>query len=143
MKTLSLTLLVAMLSTATFADNLQSNGTTQGALNGNTQSDGGNVSIITSNQNQAQFNAGLTQGAGVNAQTNYAAQNAANLNTQIGGFNTSVLENAQRSGQANIAATLPAPAPTIRPAVQPVAPAAPSHHAAATTGSISAHTAAE
>jgi hypothetical protein len=135
MKTLSLTLLVAtLLSTAAFADNIQSNGTTQGALNGSTQSGGGNVSVITSNQSQAQFNAGLTQGAGVNAQTNHAAQNAANLNTQIGGFNTSVVENAQNSTQANIAATLPAPAQHSSAAVMP------SHHAAATTGSTSAHT---
>jgi len=139
MKTLPLTLLIAMLSTTAFADNLQNNGATQTAVNASTQSGAGNVSVITSNQSQAQFNAGLTQGAGVNAQTNAAAQNAVNVNTQLGGFNTSVIENAQSSGQVNIAATLPAPSAPAHPTTT----ATPYGHASATTGSASAHTTSE
>ncbi len=138
MKTLSLTLLVTtLLSTAAFADNLQGNGATQTALNGSTQSGEGNVSIIGSNQNQTQFNAGLTKGSGVNAQLNNAAQNAANVNTQLGGYNTSVIENAQNSGQVNIGAALPAP---IAHPAHPTTAATPYRHASATTGSASAHT---
>lgn len=141
MKTLSLTLIVAtLLSTAVFADNLQGNGATQTALNGSTQAGGGNVSIIGSNQNQAQFNAGLTKGSGVNAQINTATQNAANVNSQLGGYNTSVIENAQNIGQANIGATLPAP--SAHPA-HPAHPATAATHASATTGSASAHTTSE
>ena len=139
MKTLSLTLLVTtLLSTAAFADNLQGNGATQTAINSSTQAGEGNVSIIESNQSQAQFNAGLTKGAGANAQINTAAQNAANVNTQLGGYNTSVIENAQNIGQANIGATLPAPS-----AHHPAHPATAATHASATTGSASAHTTSE
>ncbi|MBE8232859.1 MAG: hypothetical protein HAW67_03930 [Endozoicomonadaceae bacterium] len=115
MKTLSIAVLIALLSTSAFASNGQSNVTTQGATNANVQQGSGNVSVINSTQNQAQLNDALSLGAGVNAQTNAAHQAAANLNTQVGYSNVSVVENAQTSGQVNAAVELPNPykMPTI------------------------------
>jgi hypothetical protein len=107
MKTLSTAVLIALLSTTAFANNIQGNATNQGATNASVQQGDGNVSVITSTQNQAQLNDALSMGAGVNAQTNVATQAAANLNTQIGLGNTGVIDNAQTSGQANAAVSLP------------------------------------
>ncbi len=109
MKTLSTAVLIALLSTSAFASNGQSNVATQGVTNASVQQGDGNVSVVTSTQNQAQLNDALSVGAGVNVQTNAAHQAAANLNTQVGYSNVSVVENAQTSGQANAAAALPKP----------------------------------
>ena len=109
MKTLSTAVLIALLSTSAFASNGQSNTAIQGATNSNVQQGAGNVSVITSAQNQVQLNDALSAGAGVNVQTNAAQQAAANLNTQEGYSNVSVIENAQTSGQANAAVALPKP----------------------------------
>jgi hypothetical protein len=108
MKTLSTAVLIALLSTTAFANNIQGNVATQNATNASVQQGDGNVSVITSAQNQAQLNDALSIGAGVNAQTNVATQAAANLNTQIGIGNVGVIDNAQTSGQANAAVSLPA-----------------------------------
>ncbi len=110
MKTLlSTAALIVLLTTSAFASNGQSNTATQGVTNASVQNGDGNVSVVTSTQNQAQLNDALSVGAGVNAQINAAQQGAANINTQTGVLNTSVIDNAQTSGQANAAASLPKP----------------------------------
>ena len=108
MKTLSTALLIALLSTTAFADNIQGNSANQNAVNSNTQIGTGNVSVINSAQTQVQLNDALSAGYGVNAQGNTAQQGAFNANTQLGNGNVSVLGNLQESIQANTAVTLPA-----------------------------------
>ena len=108
MKTLSTTLLIALLSTTAFADNSQNNVATQNTTNVNTQIGNDNVSVINSSQTQAQLNAASSAGNGFNAQGNAAAQGALNANTQLGNGNVSVIDNVQKILQANKAITAPA-----------------------------------
>jgi hypothetical protein len=108
MKTLTIVLFASLLATTAFADNVQSNGSSQSVVNSNVQNGANNVSSISSVQRQIQTNTGVSQGSGVNAQQNIAIQEALNINQQAGNFNVSVIANEQISIQKNAAITLPA-----------------------------------
>ena len=107
MKTLTIALFASLLATTAFADNVQSNASSQSVVNNNVQSGAGNISSISSVQRQFQTNKGLSQGNSINAQQNVAIQEALNINQQAGDFNVSIIANEQTSIQKNLGITLP------------------------------------
>lgn len=108
MKKLAIVLFASLLATSAFADNAQGNSSSQSVVNSNVQIGTGNVSSITSVQQQFQSNKAVSQNKGAIAQQSISIQEAINISQQMGQFNASIITSQQTSMQKNLGIILPA-----------------------------------